>query len=919
MLRRLPPLVLLVAILVALLPSGFGQAAPAGPDVTPEPMPFSDRYPAAVLLTSAEALALLVGSGVDVADVRPLLPGRPFPQPGAPFAPLLATVYINAAEAQQLADLGLVARPIPNPSPETCSGWPTYSQFVTRMQAVATAHPDIVRMTSIGQSVQERELWVLKITDNPDAEEDEPEFRFVSTHHGNEGVGTEMTIRLAELLTDSYGTDPVLTELVDEIEIWLWPIYNPDGYEACTRYNANGKDLNRNFPDRFTDPVDDPSGHEPETQAAMYFTYAHRFVMGANYHTGALVVNYPWDAVAAPGDPVVPVYAPDDAIFLEYGTGYAQRNPIIWSAPWPGPVIRGWQWYQIYGGMQDWAYYWHNEHHVTIEISNGQPGSYGQMGTYWDYNREAMLWWMARVLRGARGRVYDGVTGAPLDATVDVVEIGKIVRTDPDVGDYHRLLLPGTYTLHCHADGYLDQYWPVTVVDGPATVQDCALYQDVTYAVAAGSSTAVGRPGATVTHTVAITNVGTAADSYAVALAPGDWPAALLDPLVGPLQPQQAGQARVRVQIPPATLTATVLMSDVLGLQITSAAAPSVTAAASGTTYAVADLSVAMGTDDAHRAGLPGRPVTYTLVVTNGGDYSDTYALALSGNAWPTQVVPGQVGPLGPGAAAAALVRVDIPVGPAGMTDTVTVAATSGWNAQVRAQLELVTLRSAAGVTANDSSAAGAPGDTVTHTVLVTNTGEMTDSYTVALQPGAWPAGLLDAQVGPLAPGQAAPVRVTVDIPRQVFTASLLLSDVFGLQISSTAVPEVGAEARGTTYALAELGVSVRAAPALLGALGGQPVVFDVVITNTGSYTDSYTLELSPGAWPATAPTETQPLGPGQAEVSWLRVAVPPGPPGEEDVVGVQASSRWDASVTAAVTLTAVRRWGVYLPLVSMP
>jgi carboxypeptidase D len=117
---------------------------------------------------------------------------------------------------------------------------------------------------------------MLKISDNPDAEEDEPEFKYTSTMHGTEPVGAEMTLRLAELLMQSYGSDPELTELVDEMEIWLCPIHNPDGYVAGTYTNANGVNLNRDFPDRITDPVDDPTGREPETQAFMNFGLATR-------------------------------------------------------------------------------------------------------------------------------------------------------------------------------------------------------------------------------------------------------------------------------------------------------------------------------------------------------------------------------------------------------------------------------------------------------------------------------------------------------------------------------------------------------------------------------------------------------------------------------------------------------------------
>jgi hypothetical protein len=186
--------------------------------VTPEPFPFSDRYPTEVYLGSPGDLDILVELGLDIDTVRPADSSRPYPQHGAPFEPLIAVVNVNPQEAERLAHRGLAARPIPNESlralrlygPGTTGpeAWPSFDQFATRMQAIADAHPDIVRMVSIGQSVQGRPLWVLKITDNPDVEEDEPEFKYSANHHGDETVGIEMTIRLAELLASSYGTDP---------------------------------------------------------------------------------------------------------------------------------------------------------------------------------------------------------------------------------------------------------------------------------------------------------------------------------------------------------------------------------------------------------------------------------------------------------------------------------------------------------------------------------------------------------------------------------------------------------------------------------------------------------------------------------------------------------------------------------------
>jgi len=770
--RTLPSILLLLGIMLVTTTALAGQP-PAGQG-PPEPFPFSDRYPAEVVLHSPEEMAVLARLRIDVGDVRPLDGRHRSPGPGRPFEPLRATVYINQTEAERLAEEGLIARPIPNESLEAFrrygpgvtgpDAWPTFEEFVARMQGIADAYPNLVRMVTIGQSVQGRPIWLLKISDNPDLEEDEPEFKFTSTMHGDETVGIEMTIRLAELLTGQYGLDPDLTELVNEMEIWLCPIHNPDGYVNGSRYNAHGEDLNRDFPDRITDPDDDPAGREPETQAFMYFGYDHSFVMGANYHGGAAVVNFPWDSVPSPPD-----YAPDDAIFYDFSVGYAIRNPMIWNGGFPNGVTRGWEWYIIRGGMQDWAYHWRwGEHHVTIELGNTKKPPYSQMDSYWDANREAMLWWMRRALTGVRGLVYDAVTGQPLDATVDVLEIGKPVRTDPDVGDYHRLLLPGTWTLHCSAEGYLDQTWIVSVISGTATVQDCALLPAVPYNVMADDSQVAGTPGETVTHTFQITNVGTLADSYDVTLTPGAWPALLLDEQVGPLQPLQAGQARVVVTIPNEPATTALLATDLLTVQVSSTADPQVSVQAVGTTHAVADLGLALAADRSGRAALPGQAVTYTLAVTNTGSYTDSYTFSLAGNAWPTQVTPLQTQPLAPGAAAQARVRVEIPVAPAGPTDVVTVTATSGWDAALSAEQRLKTeavLGLAVALAADRTGGAGWAGQVVTYTLTVTNSGTYTDTCLLSLAGHNWPTQVTPTQTGPLAPGSSAAARVWVLIP----------------------------------------------------------------------------------------------------------------------------------------------------------
>ncbi len=352
----------------------------------------------------------------------------------------------------------------------------TYGELTAELDSIATEYPDICHLESIGQSVQGKQLWFMKISDNVDQEEDEPEFKYISTMHGDEPVGTELLMYLINYLVDNYGTDSLVTYLMDNTEIWIMPLMNPDGNALHQRYNANGVDLNRNFPDRITDSTNTPEGREPETQAVMNFSFGHSFVSSANFHTGSLVVNYPWDSSIDPS----PHYeaAPDDSLFIYISEAYSIHNEPMWNGSFYHGITNGAAWYVIYGGMQDWNYNWLACNEVTIELYNTKWPDASLLPGLWEDNREAMLAYMEQCHRGIRGLVTDVNTGQPLAATVSVLEIGKDVYTDPDVGDYHRMLLPGSYTVQFSADGYLPQtFYDVGIVTDSATRLDVQLHQ----------------------------------------------------------------------------------------------------------------------------------------------------------------------------------------------------------------------------------------------------------------------------------------------------------------------------------------------------------------------------------------------------------------------------------------------------------
>ncbi len=371
-------------------------------------------------------------------------------------------------------------------APVTAQTYRSHTEIGQFLSDTVADHGSICQLYDLGSSVQGRELWALRISDNVPAEEDEPEFKYISTMHGNEIVGNEMCLYLIDHLTDNYGVDPDITHLVDEMDIWIMPLMNPDGYMAGTRTrrNANGVDLNRDFPDPYTSPNNTPAGRAAETGVVMNWCFGESFTLSANIHTGALVVNYPLDNNPEGASVFTP--SPDEDLFVYISEEYSQHNSPMWNGSWYHGITNGAAWYRIDQGMQDWNYHYLGCNEVTLEISNDQspyPAA-SQLPTYWNNNRDSMLAYMATALIGVRGIVTDAATGLPRQATVTIEGRDHAVYTDPDVGDYHRMLLPGTYTVSVEAKGYDTAVFPDLVVHaGDATRWDVALAKPATTVV----------------------------------------------------------------------------------------------------------------------------------------------------------------------------------------------------------------------------------------------------------------------------------------------------------------------------------------------------------------------------------------------------------------------------------------------------
>lgn len=182
---------------------------------------------------------------------------------------------LGPAAAVALCAAMLPGLPAPTAEAAGEGGYHTYARMVDHVQAVAAAHPDIVRVFSIGQSHAGREIWAAEVSDNVGADEGEPEVLLDGLHHARERLGGEQAIDVLDLLAGRYGGWGALgrriTRLVDGRRTWIVFMVNPDGvvhdssggsirgrYRAWRKNRqptpgarALGTDLNRNYGYRF--------------------------------------------------------------------------------------------------------------------------------------------------------------------------------------------------------------------------------------------------------------------------------------------------------------------------------------------------------------------------------------------------------------------------------------------------------------------------------------------------------------------------------------------------------------------------------------------------------------------------------------------------------------------------------------------
>ncbi|MEN8221889.1 MAG: M14 family metallopeptidase [Acidobacteriota bacterium] len=276
-----------------------------------------------------------------------------------------------------------------------------YNETLELLTDLSTQYPEYAALSSIGDSVEGRGLHILKISDNVNVNEDEPDIFIIGCHHAREWISVEIPLMYAHYLLENIENDPEVKKAVEGTQIYILPILNPDGLEYSIksyrywrknrRYNGNiswGVDLNRNYGYMWGYDNEGSSSSEisdiyrgtapfsePETSALQVFMTNITPEGVLSYHNFSQLILYPWGYTNE---------FPED--FNELDKIGQRMRDLMFSVngrdyvPGSGSTNI----YNTNGGMVDWVYGTFRIPAYTIEL----PPEYSFQGGFYTSNEE---------------------------------------------------------------------------------------------------------------------------------------------------------------------------------------------------------------------------------------------------------------------------------------------------------------------------------------------------------------------------------------------------------------------------------------------------------------------------------------------------------------------------------------------------
>jgi carboxypeptidase T len=251
-------------------------------------------------------------------------------------------------------------------------GYYTFDEIVANLDSMYVQFPNLITQRySIGTTHEGRTIWAVKISDNPNINEDEPAVGFDALVHAREPQSMATLMYFMWYLLENYGTNPEVTYLVNNREIYCVPCFNPDGYEYNRQTDPNGGgmwrknrrnngssygvDLNRNFGYMWgydnigssgtpsSETYRGPSAFsEPEAQAVRDLAVLKNYGTHFNMHSYGNYFLYPWGYIDEE--------TPDSLTYREFASDMGRLNGYAYGT---GPQLLG---YPSNGSVRDWMY-----------------------------------------------------------------------------------------------------------------------------------------------------------------------------------------------------------------------------------------------------------------------------------------------------------------------------------------------------------------------------------------------------------------------------------------------------------------------------------------------------------------------------------------------------------------------------------
>lgn len=420
-------------------------------------------------------------------------------------------VVITQTEEQMSSNLN---------EPTELDGYRDYEEMLAELQQIESDNPAICKLYDIGDSRCKQysdagnsnydnyyhDIWALKVSDNVENEEDEPSVYYLAEHHAREPISLEVSMAILNHIIDNYGTDPDITEIVNNTQIWFVPLVNPDGHKIVTEeielmwrknlcdnngngsidvsgyYPQDGVDPNRNYGWEWGGASTDWTSQtyqgisafsEPETQAVKSLIDFHHFVAGITYHSYGELVLYPFGYANG-------VVAPDQAALEELAINMAETIECQYGGTYTPQAA--WELYPCTGTTDDYSYGTHGIFSFTIELATQFIPPASHVADICENNIEAAMILLDRVNSSTlSGHITNADTDEPIESEIFIegIDNSGVYRepytSDAEFGRYYRLLTNGNYNVTFSAYGYDSQTFEDIIINDNVTSLDVEL------------------------------------------------------------------------------------------------------------------------------------------------------------------------------------------------------------------------------------------------------------------------------------------------------------------------------------------------------------------------------------------------------------------------------------------------------------